>query len=137
VRFDGWIPWHARMVLPVMMLLYRWLGVASGSFMFCTRETFEKTGGFDEELYASEELWMSRAIARCGRFVFVREHVTTSGRKLRTHSARELYGVLMRLSLGGMKTVKKREGLDIWYGPRREDPQCRANRRAGSLGPSD
>lgn len=43
---------------------------------------------------------MSRALARHGRFVRQREHLTTSGRKLQAHSGREVLGLLARLTLG-------------------------------------
>mgnify|MGYP007020062689 CR=1 FL=1 len=42
----------------------------------------------------------------------LRERVITSGRKLRTHSALELLRVAGRLLL------RRREGLEYWYGPR-------------------
>lgn len=124
VRFDGRVPWHARLVLAAMMVMYRVLGLASGSFLFCTRDAFEHAGGFDESMYASEELWMSLALHRCGRFVRVPGTVLTSGRKLRTHTAREIYGVLLRLGLQGTRGVRRRDGLDLWYGRRRPDPEA-------------
>jgi hypothetical protein len=49
--------------------------------------------------------------------------VTTSGRKLRAYSAREILGLLTRLALGGPKSVRRREGLELWYGDRRPDPE--------------
>jgi len=55
--------------------------------------------------------------------VILREFVTTSGRKLRAHSGREFFGILLRLALGGPKGVRRRDGLDIWYGERRADPE--------------
>jgi hypothetical protein len=54
--------------------------------------------------------------------VILREHVVTSGRKLRAHSAREVLGGLLRLALGGRRAMESREGLEIWYGERRKDP---------------
>lgn len=128
LRFDGRIPWHLRMMLPVMMRLARIMNVASGCFIFCRRDVFERSGGFDETLYVGEEVAMSRAIRRCGTFVFVRDHdgarrdVTTSGRKLRAHSAREIYGLALRMALGGRSFLTRRENLEIWYNRRRGDP---------------
>ena len=71
--------------------LYRLAGLASGSFLFCTRSAFEVVGGFDERRYASEEVWLSLALRKQGRFVILREHVITSGRKLRGYSLRETF----------------------------------------------
>lgn len=97
--------------------------LAAGCFLFCTREAFDAVGGFDERLFAAEEAVMSRALRRHGRFVVLRESVTTSGRKLRAHSAREILGLLVRLAVGGPKTIQRREGLDVWYGERRADSE--------------
>ena len=51
-----------------------------------------------------------------------REPVLSSGRKLRTHSAREMLTLLGHLFRGGLGAVKQRQGLDLWYAQRREDP---------------
>jgi glycosyltransferase involved in cell wall biosynthesis len=71
----------------------RWnaLGVrfrlAAGSFLFARRDAFLAVGGFSEKVYASEEIWLSRALRRWGRangleFVILQGHpVLTSGRK--------------------------------------------------------
>ena len=121
-RFDGHIPLYARVLLATAIPLYRLMGFAAGCFLFCTREAFHAVGGFDETMFGAEEAAMSRSLARRGRFVVLRESVTTSGRKLRAYSARELLGVLGRLALRGPNSVRRREGLDMWYGDRRPDP---------------
>ena len=123
VRFDGRLPLYARAFMAVTVPLYRVLRLASGCFLFCTREAFHATGGFDEGLFAAEEGAMSRALRRHGRFVVLRDFVVTSGRKLRAHSAREVLGLLARLALGGPESVRRREGLELWYGERRSDPE--------------
>jgi hypothetical protein len=69
---------------------------------------------------------MSRALRRRGRFVILRESVTTSGRKLRAHSGREVLGILLRLALSGPTAMRRRDSLDIWYGERRGDPESDA-----------
>ena len=115
-----------RALHPLVLGVYRLARWASGCFLFCTREAFQATGGFDEDVYAAEEVRMSRALARRGRFVILRESVTTSGRKLRTYSAWELaravrLGASRRRSLDGGQ-----EGLEAWYGERRPDPALAA-----------
>jgi glycosyltransferase involved in cell wall biosynthesis len=125
-RFDGRVPLYARVLAAVALPIYRVFGLASGCFLFCTRAAFHAVGGFDEGLFGAEEAAMSRALHRQGRFVLLREVVTTSGRKLRAYSAREILGTLGRLAVGGRKSVAKREGLDIWYGERRPDPESAA-----------
>jgi len=68
---------------------------------------------------------MSQALRRHGRVVILRDSVTTSGRKLRTYSARELLGTLLHLALSAPASVRTRDGLDVWYGERRPDPDGR------------
>lgn len=123
LRFDGRLPLYGQIIAKVAVPLYRAAGLASGCFLFCTREAFFAAGGFNEELFAAEEAALSRALGRQGRFVILREYVTTSGRKLRAHSAREVLGLFARVAFSGSKAVKRREGLEIWYGQRRPDPE--------------
>jgi glycosyl transferase family 2 len=121
-RFDGRLPAYGRMLEAVAVPFYRAAGLASGCFLFCTRDAFRAAGGWDETLFAAEELAMTRALRRQGRFVILRESVVTSGRKLRAHSGRAVLGTLVRLAVRGRGSVRRREGLDVWYGERRPDP---------------
>jgi glycosyltransferase involved in cell wall biosynthesis len=122
VHFDGRLPLYGRAFVAVMVPFYRVVGLASGCFLFCTRAAFYAVGGFDERLFAAEEGAMSRALGRQGRFVVLREFVVTSGRKFRAYTAREIFGLLARLTVGRRLSVRRREGLDLWYGERRTDP---------------
>jgi glycosyltransferase involved in cell wall biosynthesis len=123
VEFDGAVPMYARLLMPVLVRLFRATGMATGCFLFCTRKAFMAVGGFDEAFYGAEELVMSRALKRHGKFVILRQAVLTSGRKLRTHSVREMLMVIGRLALHGPGAVKQRQGMELWYAERREDPQ--------------
>lgn len=122
-RFDGRLPLYGRVLQAVAVPLYRILGLASGCCLFCTRDAFHATGGFDERLFGGEEAALSRALHQQGRFVVLRESVTTSGRKLRAHSLREVLGVLVKFALTRGRSLRRREGLDVWYGERRHDPE--------------
>jgi glycosyltransferase involved in cell wall biosynthesis len=125
VRFDEPVPRWVKVVLPPVLALFRWLRLAGGCFVFARRADFEAIGGFDEALYAAEELALCRALARRGRFVVLRELVLTSGRKLRTHSGREIAKAALRVAIAGRAGVRDRSRLDLWYAPRREDPAAR------------
>jgi glycosyltransferase involved in cell wall biosynthesis len=120
IRFDGRVPPYIRLLLPLATPLMRVLGLAGGCFLFCTRRAFTAAGGFSEELFAAEEAAFAAALKRQGRFVVLRESVTTSGRKTRTHSAWSILATLVRLGLFGPRTFRQRE--DLWYGERRADP---------------
>jgi hypothetical protein len=122
VRFDGHVPRHARLMLAALLPLYRRFRLASGSFLFCVRGAFEAAGGFDESLFAAEEAAMSRALHRQGRFVFLDGFVTTSGRRFGP-TRRASYTASWRGSCCPAAAVKRRDGLDLWYGERRKDPE--------------
>jgi len=125
IRLDDPTPWWARLLVERMfMLLYRVGRFASGSFLFCTRRAFDAAGGFDEALYAAEELSMSRALRRHGRFVLLRDRVITSGRKIRAYSTSELLVMTFQIIIGGKRGLRdpNRRAMRVWYGPRREDP---------------
>lgn len=126
IRFDGKLPLYGHLLVWVLLPIYRLLGIAAGCSLFCTREAFEKVGGFDERLLAAEELAFSRALRGVGRVAILRESVITSGRKLRTWSALEVLRVFARVALRGRRAVEDRQGLEIWYGERRKDPESAA-----------
>ena len=123
VEFDKPVPLYARLILPMLVLSFRMRRIAAGCFIFCTRSAFFAVGGFDEAYYAAEEIVISRALRREGKFVILRAAVTTSGRKLRAYPARELMTSMFRLASRGKKAVQQREGLELWYGERRDDPR--------------
>ena len=122
IKFDEPIPFYARLLLPLLVMSFRAGHLAAGCFVFCRRDAFTAVGGFDEAYFGAEEVIISRALGRQGRFVILRGTVLTSGRKLRTYSARELMTAMFRLVRRGPKSVQRREGLELWYGERRDEP---------------
>lgn len=123
LRFDHPMPAYGRAVIRPFLWIYARLGLAAGCFLFSTRKAFVAVGGFDERLYASEEISLSRRLARHGQFVILEERVVTSSRKFRTHTAREMLWTFVRVLITGPWMVKRRERLSLWYGPRRHDPR--------------
>jgi GT2 family glycosyltransferase len=111
--------WHERLVASLLAPLFRLARIAPGCFLFCSRGAFDAVGGFDTRWYAGEDVAISRALARHGSFVVLREPVHTSGRKLRTHPLSEHLRLLWRFARHGRRTLESRDALDLWYGPRR------------------
>jgi len=118
VRFDRAPPW-VRVLMAVLTPTFRLARWAAGCFVYCTREVFEKTGGFDERYYASEEIHFSQAMKRHGRFVTLRSFVTTSSRKLEKHTFGEMLWLLVKLAAGGFGSVRKRSSTTFWYPDKR------------------
>ena len=121
-RFDCRIPLYAWALGWLWVSLQRWGRLGSGCFLFCTRQAFDAVGGFDETLYAFEDVAMSRRLKRFGRFVVLRETVITSGRNVRARSSFEALRMLGGLALQGPGFFKSRRGLRFWYDGRRDDP---------------
>jgi ribulose-5-phosphate 4-epimerase/fuculose-1-phosphate aldolase len=121
LQFDGTIPFVARVLTPVAVWLLRIFRVAPGCFLFCSRAAFFAVGGFDEAFFGAEDVVMSNALKRYGRFDILHHPVTTSGRKLRTHSAFEILRLLLRLIVLGTDVIKQRQGMELWYGERHEE----------------
>jgi glycosyltransferase involved in cell wall biosynthesis len=121
VRWDGDIPRWARVLAKVTLAAMRAARLAAGCFVFCTRQAFDAVGGFDERVYASEEILFSRALKHHGRFVILSESVMTSGRKFRTYSTRELWLMLRGLGWRPWRALQERDRLALWYGARRHE----------------
>jgi GT2 family glycosyltransferase len=122
VRFDeGRLPFYARVLEFLLPPLLRMLRLAPGCFIFCTRQAYLAAGGFDEALYVTEEVGFAERLKRQGSFVILREFVITSARKLRTRSAFQLLWVGLRLAIRGGQSIRHREGLEYWYGPRDQE----------------
>jgi glycosyltransferase involved in cell wall biosynthesis len=121
VYIDGRLPIGIRTFMVMFRAAFRLTRLAAGCCLFCSRRAFEAVGGFDEQLFAAEEIALSRALARRGPFVVLREAVMTSGRKVRTHTAAEHVRLLIDFLRHGTGMLKTRDRLAIWYGERRDD----------------
>ncbi len=117
---DENVPPFGRLLIRVFAAVYFANNLGAGAFLFTTRRNFEMVGGFDEKYFAGEEVFLSLALKKLGRFKVLPETMITSGRKLRMHSGRHLWRQSVRMLLGGMKSYHSRDRLDIWYDGKRE-----------------
>jgi len=118
-RFDGRMPIYGRIMGWIWLeIIQRFGHVASGCFLFCTRDSFESVGGFDQTLSAAEDVALSRRLRSLGRFVILQQAVVTSGRNIRSHSPLELLRIVVGFALHGPGFFRTRHGL--WYGERRD-----------------
>ncbi|HEX6267770.1 MAG TPA: glycosyltransferase, partial [Burkholderiales bacterium] len=93
---------------------------AAGSVRFCEARAFRELGGFSRELYAAEEIDLSRRLKRRGRLVILHRHpLATSGRKAHLYSWREHLAFLLRMMLTGGRALRRREDCSVWYDGRR------------------
>lgn len=103
----------------------RMFRLMAGSFIFCDAAAFRKLGGFNSELFASEELELSKRLKKLARterkrIVILHRHpILTSARKLRLYTPREHFRFILRSALNGGKSLKSREASHLWYDGRR------------------
>jgi glycosyltransferase involved in cell wall biosynthesis len=119
IRFDGHVPMYGRVIEWLLCRMYRLGRIVGGSYLFCTREAFERVGGFDETVYGGEELILSRSLKKLGGFVLLKQTVLTSGRRLRIYSFWEIMRIIACLGTSGGRIEDRRTGW-FWYDGRRE-----------------
>jgi len=98
---------------------------AAGSFIFCEAAAFRETGGFSEELYASEEIDLFRRLKRMARrerrsIVILHRHpLYTSNRKLLLYGWRDFFRFMVKTVVSRGRALKSREDCSPWYDGRR------------------
>lgn len=65
--------------------------------LFVTKETFEKSGGFREDLIMMEDQEIIHRIKRYGKFVVMNDYVTTSARKYKDNGIYRMQGIFFRI----------------------------------------
>ncbi len=96
------------------------MNLAAGSFFFVRRDAFEACGGFDESVYAGEEVWFARRVKQWAAprglafRVIADPPVVTSGRKSDWFSTGDFIGQLAILFLIPWAT-RSRRLCAMWY----------------------
>jgi glycosyltransferase involved in cell wall biosynthesis len=117
----SWANWTLQLWL-CTSILFRW---ASGALFVCRSDAFSDVGGFSHEIYAAEEIRLSKQLKRWGRprgleFSILRKHpLETSARKVALYSPREIAGQILRVLLHPRRTLQDKKQLSVWYDGRR------------------
>ena len=120
VEFDTDLQFSAKCGLKTWIFLSKTFKWACGAYVFCTREAFIETGGFDERYYASEEIHFSRALRRWGwkkakLFIILEEPIITSSRKLKWYSIQDHLMIFLRMFLY-LKPFQNQDACyKMWY----------------------
>jgi len=96
----------------------------AGSFIFVETAVFRKIGGFNNELFAAEELDLSKRLKRLARetgreIVILHSHpLVTSARKMRLYTIWDHLKLLAHV-LFNRRALNRRESCTLWYDGRR------------------
>jgi glycosyltransferase involved in cell wall biosynthesis len=99
---------------------------AAGSFIFVEGAAFRAVGGFNQALYASEEIDLSQRLNRLARQrrlrplrILTRHPLVTSGRKARLYTPGEHLRFMVKAALSLGRSLNHRDACPIWYDGRR------------------
>ncbi len=125
-QFDE-APLYGRFMVWMCVILFRITRLAAGCFMFCTKQAFQSSGGFDETYFGAEDVFFSKTLKKLGRFTMLPEKVITSGRKLKRYSFYQFFKILASLAIRGPNSVKQRKGMEYWYDGKRTNQKDSSN----------
>ncbi|MFM8457908.1 MAG: glycosyltransferase family 2 protein [Chthoniobacterales bacterium] len=117
------LSWSAQRTVDSWNWIARTFRFAAGSYVFAHRQAWADTGGFDESVYAGEEIGFSRALKKWGSqrglsFRVIDRAVPSSARKLRQFTVRQtLWQMAVCLWPGNLG---RRDRLHFWYERREE-----------------
>lgn len=119
------LPWWGATVLylwTITSVLFRW---ASGALIVCRADAFCEVGGFNEDLFAADEIDLSQLLKKWGRkhklkfTILTRHPLVTSSRKVQLYTRREIANQILNVLFSPRHTLQDKKKLPIWYDGRR------------------
>lgn len=125
IRLDH-APWWTAAFLHGWTLASRVCHWAAGSFIFVEAGAFKAVGGFNQSLYASEEIDLSQRLNRLARQrrlkplrILTAHPLVTSGRKAKLYTLGEHLRFLLKTAFSLGRSLNRRDACPIWYDGRR------------------
>ncbi len=119
------LPWWGNAAMRLWTALSVTFHWAAGALVVCRTDAFRDVGGFNQELFAADEIDLSELLKKWGRqrglkFTILSHHpLETSSRKIQLYTGREIAGQLLRVIFSPRKTLLDKKKLPIWYDGRR------------------
>lgn len=120
VHFEGEISRIGKFGIGLWEKISRLTQTAAGSYLFCRKDAFDAVGGFDERLYASEEVRMTNQLKKWGKGnglkfkILTGAPAQTSARKLNWYSGPAILGWVFFMTLFPV-AVRWRKLCGFWY----------------------
>ena len=124
VRVEG-VNWAGILITRLWNGISRAGRLMAGSFIFCEANAFREVGGFSNELFAGEEIELSRRLkrlarARKKRFLILHRHpLLTSARKMHLYTPREHLRFILKTVFSYKRVLTSRDECPTWYDGRR------------------
>lgn len=125
IRLDH-APWWTAVFVHAWTAASRACHWAAGSFIFVKAEAFRSIGGFNQALYASEEIDLSQRLNRLARTqhlqpmrILTRHPLLTSGRKAHLYTPWEHLRFMLKAAFSLGRSLNHRDACPIWYDGRR------------------
>ncbi|WP_090334208.1 glycosyltransferase [Nitrosomonas sp. Nm51] len=118
-------PWWGTVILKIWTAVSFTFNWASGALVVCRADAFRDVGGFNLDLYAADEIDLSRSLKKWGRkrglkfTILKRFPLVTSARKLQLYSGREMACQFFLVLLSPCKSLQNKKKLPVWYDGRR------------------
>ena len=124
LAMDG-LPWWANGIFHLWRGMSKTFQWAAGALIVCRRDAFHDVGGFPLDIYALEEIELSKQLKKWGRqrdlqFIILSKHpLKTSSRKVSLYSPREIAAQILRVFVSRRRTLRDKQHLSVWYDGRR------------------
>ncbi len=119
-------PWWTLLFVCGWTTISRCAHWAAGSFIFVEASAFRTVGGFNQELYAAEEIDLSQRLNRLARQrklkpmrILTRHPLLTSGRKAHLYTPWEHVRFMLKTAFSLGRALNRRDACPIWYDGRR------------------
>lgn len=119
-------PWWTTALVVIWTAASRLRHWAAGSFVFVAAEAFRAVGGFNQSLYATEEIDLSQRLNRLARQrklrpmrILTQHPLITSGRKARLYTPGEHLRFMLKTAFSLGRSLNRRDACPIWYDGRR------------------
>lgn len=119
------LPWWGNAAMRLWTALSVTFHWAAGALVVCRADAFREVGGFNQELFAADEIDLSQLLKKWGRqrglkfTILTRHPLETSSRKIQLYTGREIAEQLLRVIFSPRKTLLNKKKLPIWYDGRR------------------
>jgi glycosyltransferase involved in cell wall biosynthesis len=105
---------------------FTWFSRVGVGVMHCRKADFDKVGGFNEEIFAGEDVQFAYDLKKLGRatgrprFAVRRDAaIITSMRKTEEFSFWEVTGRMLRMAVGTQRKIRDKRYCGLWYDVRR------------------